>query len=59
MKKRTTPKAQDKARRKAMALRAWEKLNPDRLKYEMAFTATETVSADQLHELMHFTRGHT
>ena len=34
--------------RKAMALKAWERLNPDRLKYEMVFTATETVSTDQM-----------
>jgi hypothetical protein len=40
--------------RKAMALRAWEKLNPDRLKYEMIFTATETVSADQMAKVREF-----
>ena len=40
--------------RKAMALRAWEKLNPDRLKYEMVFTATETVSADQMAKAREF-----
>jgi len=33
--------------RKAMALRQWEGLNPDRLKYEMIFTAMEVVSWDQ------------
>lgn len=30
--------------RKAMAVRAWEKLNPDRIAYEMLFTDTETVA---------------
>ena len=34
--------------RKAMALRAWEKLNPKRLKYEMVFCANNTIAADQL-----------
>lgn len=37
--------------RKAMALRKWEKLNPDRLKYQMIFTSTDTVSADQVQEV--------
>ncbi|MBI5570891.1 MAG: hypothetical protein HY914_13185, partial [Desulfomonile tiedjei] len=36
--------------KKAMALRKWESLNPDRLKYEMIFTSTEAVTADQVHE---------
>lgn len=35
--------------KKAMALRKWESLNPDRLKYEMIFTSTDTVTADQMH----------
>lgn len=34
--------------RKALALRRWEGLNPDRLKYQMIFTATQTVSYDQV-----------
>jgi hypothetical protein len=34
--------------KKAMALRRWEELNPERLKYQMIFTATDTVSADQV-----------
>ncbi len=34
--------------RKAMALRRWEELNPDRLKYEMIFTATDAVTVDQV-----------
>ncbi len=33
--------------RKAMALRKWEELNPDRLKYEMVFTPAAVVTADQ------------
>lgn len=34
--------------RKALALRKWEALNPDRLRYEMIFTGTDTVPADAL-----------
>ena len=34
--------------RKALALRQWEKLNPDRLKYEMIFTPSEVVAVNQL-----------
>jgi len=34
--------------RKALALRKWEALNPDRLQYQMIFTGTDTVTADQL-----------
>ncbi|MEK6775752.1 MAG: DEAD/DEAH box helicase family protein [bacterium] len=37
--------------RKAMALRKWEQLNPDQLKYQMIFTGTQTVSADQVQEV--------
>ena len=37
--------------RKAMALRKWETLNPERLKYQMIFTSTDTVSADQVQEV--------
>ena len=40
--------------RKAMALRKWEDLNPDRLKYQMIFTATDTVSAGQMQEARRF-----
>lgn len=36
--------------RKAIALRKWEELNPERLKYQMIFTATDTVSADKIQE---------
>ncbi|MGA9751013.1 MAG: DEAD/DEAH box helicase family protein [Acidobacteriota bacterium] len=38
--------------RKAMALRAWENLNPKLLKYEMIFTASDTVGADQVAALL-------
>lgn len=34
--------------KKAMALRRWERLNPNRLKYQMIFTATDTVPADEM-----------
>lgn len=33
---------------KAMALRRWESLNPERLRYEMIFTATDAVSVDDV-----------
>ena len=33
--------------RKAMAVRRWEKLNPDRLKYEMIFTDADVVVPNQ------------
>lgn len=41
-------------RKKALALRKWESLNPNRLRYQMIFTATDTVTADQMHEAMRF-----
>jgi hypothetical protein len=37
--------------KKAMALRKWEELNPERLKYQMIFTSTDAVSADQVQEV--------
>ena len=40
--------------KKAMALRRWENLNPDRLRYQMIFTPTATVTADQMQEAMRF-----
>ena len=40
--------------KKAMALRRWENLNLDRLRYQMLFTATDTVSADQMQEAPRF-----
>jgi hypothetical protein len=40
--------------RKAMAVRKWEKLNPDRLRYEMIFTDSDTIAADQLQNVRRF-----
>ena len=40
--------------KKALAVRKWEQLNPDRLKYEMIFTAMETVAWDETHEIQEF-----
>ena len=40
--------------KKAMALRRWENLNPDRLRYQMILTATDTVTADQMQEARKF-----
>jgi hypothetical protein len=42
--------------RKAMAVRAWEDLNPDRLKYQMIFTPGDTVGADQVRSARDFAR---
>ncbi len=33
---------------KALAVRRWEGLNPDRLKYEMIFTPADTIAFNQL-----------
>jgi hypothetical protein len=40
--------------RKAMALRRWEELNPDRLQYEMIFTAADVVAPDQTKKVQEF-----
>ena len=40
--------------RKAMALRKWEALNPDRLRYEIIFTKTDTVASDDLKNIRKF-----
>ncbi len=40
--------------RKAVALRRWEDLNPDRLKYRMIFTNTDAVTVDQMREARRF-----
>ena len=40
--------------RKALAVRKWEKLNPEGLRYEMIFTATDAVAADQLADVRRF-----
>jgi hypothetical protein len=39
---------------KAMELRRWEELNPNRLRYQIIFTATSTVTADQLKPVRDF-----
>jgi hypothetical protein len=39
---------------KALELRKWEHLNPDRLRYQMIFAAADTVTADQTREARHF-----
>ncbi len=39
---------------KALALRRWESLNPDRLRYEMIFTKTDIVTPDQLQRVRQF-----
>jgi type III restriction enzyme len=40
--------------RKALALRKWEALNPDRLQYQMIFANTDTVTVDQLRDARAF-----
>lgn len=40
--------------RKALAVRKWEKLNPDRLRYEMIFTDADTVPADAMQSARRF-----
>jgi len=43
--------------RKALALRKWEELDPERLRYEMIFVAEETVPYDRLSTARAFVRG--
>jgi len=40
--------------RKAMALRQWEELNPDSLKYEMVFAVTDAIPADRTKPVRRF-----
>lgn len=40
--------------RKALALRKWEGLNPDLLRYEMIFTDADTIPADAMHKVRRF-----
>ena len=40
--------------RKAMAVRVWEDLNPERLKYEMIFTATDQIPLDRMSSVLKF-----
>lgn len=39
---------------KAMAVRRWERLNPDRVKYEMIFTRTSDITSDQMRGVREF-----
>lgn len=43
--------------RKALTLRKWEDLNPDRLRYEMIFTPGDTVPYDRMTNARAFVRG--
>lgn len=43
--------------KKAMAVRQWENLNPDRLKYEMIFTAANVVAVNQLNTAKNFMKS--
>jgi hypothetical protein len=43
--------------RKAMALRQWEKLNPDRLKYQMIFVDGNELTRDQTEAARQFVGG--
>lgn len=44
--------------RKAMALRKWEQLNPDRLRYEMVFTTDDTIPGDAMKDVRRFVEEH-
>ncbi|MDI6854813.1 MAG: DEAD/DEAH box helicase family protein [Deltaproteobacteria bacterium] len=43
--------------RKAVALKKWEQLNPERLKYEIIYAGEETVAYDQLLTAKRFVKG--
>ncbi len=43
--------------RKALALRKWEDLNPERLRYEMIFTPEDTIPYDRMTNARAFVRG--
>ncbi len=43
--------------RKAMAIRKWAELNPDRIKYEMIFTPADVVTTDQMTAARRFVEG--
>ena len=45
--------------RKAVALKQWEALNADRLKYELVFAREDTVGYDQLRPIRRFVEGRT
>lgn len=48
---RTNPVAGERGR-KAMALRRWQELNPDALRYEMVFTSTDAVAMDDIDRVL-------
>lgn len=43
--------------RKTMAIRKWENLNPDLLRYQMIFTSADTVTGDQISNTRKFIEG--
>jgi len=43
--------------KKAMALRKWQNLNPEKLRYEMIFTNTDIIAADSLKNVKSFIEG--
>jgi hypothetical protein len=43
--------------RKAMAVRQWAQLNPDRLRYEMIFTASDSIAYNQLEAVRKFVQS--
>jgi hypothetical protein len=49
--------ARTKEGRKAVALRKWTRLNPDRLKYQLAFVREETVPYDAFKPALEFIQG--
>jgi len=40
--------------REALAVRRWETLNPDRLRYEMIFTESDTIAGDRTQAVRRF-----
>lgn len=42
--------------RKTMAFRGWENLNPDKLRYEMIFTRSDSIAFNQLEDVKAFTQ---
>jgi hypothetical protein len=43
--------------RKAVALKRWENLNPDRLRYEVVFARAEALGHDQVEKALKFVEG--
>jgi len=40
--------------RKAVAIRKWQNLNPEKLRYEMIFTPADVIAADDLKDVKSF-----